>query len=179
MKYLRRFVWYIATRLFLFLAIAGMMVVVFYYAMNLANINVVLKDGMALRAKTVMMMDTGSDLNKYFSQNFISGDPVLLSVQQGTSPYNAYNVRGIDHRLNMDFVWIWPWDETVRVTITERIPRIDGRAKGTTAEALVAAGGNGALYPPAWTSGRYKVVLTKENGRWLIRSLTLISGVTD
>lgn len=179
MKYLRRMIWYIASRLILICLVLGIMVVTFYYAMNLTNIYVVLKDGMALRAQVVMMDEDASELTKYFQQSFLQQDSVLLAVEQGNSPYKDYNVRGIDHRLNMEFTWVWPWDNTARVVITERIPRIDGRAKGSTAEELVAAGGSSALYPPAWQGGRYRVVLTKENGQWHIKSLTLLERLTD
>ena len=51
MKYLRRFVWYLASRLLLICVVLGLMIVTFYYAMNMANIQVVLKDGMAYRAQ--------------------------------------------------------------------------------------------------------------------------------
>ena len=53
MKYLRRFVWYLASRLLLICVVLGLMVVAFYYAMNMANIYVVLKDGMAYRGTFV------------------------------------------------------------------------------------------------------------------------------
>ena len=176
MKYLRRFVWYIASRLFLIILILGLVVSVFYYAMNATNIYVVLKDGMSLRAQTIMQMDEGDELNRYFQQSYLEKDTELQDARAGNSVYADYNVRGIDHRLEMGFLWLWPWEDTARVEITERIPAIDGRAKGTTAEALVAKGGSSALYPPAWPSHRYRVQLAKENGQWRIKSLTLLDG---
>lgn len=179
MKYLRRMIWYIASRLLLICLVLGLMVVTFYYAMNMTNIYVVLKDGMARRAQVVMMEEDPAELNKYFHQSFLAQDPALIAVQQGNSPYKDYTVRGIDHRLSIEFAWVWPWDTTARVVITERIPRIDGRAKGSVAEALVAAKGNDALYPPAWQSARYRAVLTRENGQWHIRSLTLLENLIN
>lgn len=179
MKYLRRLIWYAASRLMLITLVLGLMVVSFYYAMNATNIYIVLKDGMARRAQVVMMEEDPAELTKYFQQSFLERDSVLIAQQQGQSPYKDYNVRGIDHRLNMEFTWVWPWDETARVAITERIPRIDGRAKGSTAEALVAAGGSDALYPPKWQSARYRAVLARENGQWHIKSLTLLETLPE
>ena len=173
MKYLRRAVWYAVSRLFLVCVVLGMAVMVFYYAMNVTNVYVVLKDGMALRAKVVMYMEDGSELTKYFSQSFIEKDHALQAMAANTSPYQAYNVRGIDHRLEIGFLWVWPWRDEVSVDVTERIPRIDGRAKGSTAEALVQAGGSAALYPPRWQGARYRAKLRKENDSWHIISLTL------
>ena len=179
LKYLRRMIWYVASRLLLVCLVLGMMVVAFYYAMNATNIYVVLKDGMARRAQVIMMEEDASELTKYFLPAYLERDSALLATVQGNSPYKDYNVRGIDHRLSMDFLWVWPWDESAKVDITEKIPRIDGRAKGSTAEALVASGGESALYPPAWQSAKYRAVLTKENGQWHIKSLTLIQTLSN
>lgn len=178
MKYLRRTIWYVASRLLVVCLVLGIMVVAFYYAMNATNIYVVLKDGMARRAQVVMMEEDASELTKYFQPSFLERDAVLMAVQQGSSPYKDYDIRGIDHRLSMEFLWVWPWDETARVDITESIPRIDGRIKGDKAEAAVAAQGSGAVYPPSWQSARYRAVLVKENGQWRIKSLTLIENLS-
>ena len=86
MKYLRRFVWYLASRLLLICVVLGLMVVAFYYAMNMANIYVVLKDGMAYRAQVVMMEADESELTKYFMPSFLEQDQVLLASKQGNSP---------------------------------------------------------------------------------------------
>ena len=180
MRYLRRLIWFIASRLFLAVLILGLMVIAFYYAMNLTNVQIVLKDGMARRAQVVMQIeDNVSELNKYFQTTFLERDAALATVTQGTSPYRDYNIRGIDHRLDMGFTWIWPWDQTARVEITERIPSIDGRIKGTKAEEAVAQRGESALYPPAWQSARYRAALVKEKGQWKIRSLQLIENLTQ
>lgn len=179
MKYLRRLIWYIASRLLLICLVLGTMVVTFYYAMNVTNVYVVLKDGMARRAQVIMMTEEETELSKYFHQSFLERDNALIITQQGNSPYKDYNVRGIDHRLEMSFMWLWPWEDAVKVQIVERIPSIDGRAKGTTAEALVAAGGNDALYPPRWKAARYYAVLTRENGQWRIKSLSLIEELQE
>ena len=53
------------------------------------------------------------------------------------------------------------------------------RAKGGRAEELVAQGGPSAVYPPAWQSARYQVVLSLEDGQWKIKSLNLREYLTD
>ena len=174
MKYLRRLIWHVASRLLIVCVVLGLMVVTFYYAMNLTNIYIVLKDGMARRAQVVMMQEDASELSKYFQTGFVERDAAVQAALSGHSPYQDYDVRGIDHRLSMGFTWIWPWDAAVRVDITERIPRIDGRIKSAKADAAIEAYGAGALYPPDWISARYRAVLVKESGQWRIRSLALI-----
>ena len=173
MKYLRRIVWFFANRLLVLCLILGLIITVFYYTMNLSNIQIVLKDGMANRAKYIMGMENDrKELEKYFQTACLESDNSILLTEEGNSPYKDYNVRGIDHRLEMGFLWIWPWDNTARLNITERIPRIDGRVKGSKADELIAQAGNDAVYPPAWKDAEYRAYLCRENGQWKIKALT-------
>ena len=176
MKYLRRGIWYFASRLFLLSIILGIAVTVFYYAMNLSNIQIILKDGMAARAKVIMGIEDDAELlNRYFQSGCLASDEALNAALNHNSPYEDYTVRGIDHRLSMGFIWTWPWETSARLTIDESIPRIDGRVKGTRADDVIAKKGGGAVYPPEWSDAQYHVTLIKENGQWKIRSLTLFS----
>lgn len=173
MKYLRRTIWYFASRLLLLCVLFGLGITAFYYAMNLTNIQVILKDGMANRAKTIMgITDSQDELKKYFQSGVLAGDTELKAAELGTSRYADYNIRGIDHRLEMGFLWVWPWESSVRVTVTESIPRIDGRVKGLKADEVIARDGAKAVYPPEWPDAQYRVLLTKEAGQWKIRSMT-------
>ena len=93
MQYLRRLVWYIASRLLVITLVLGLMVTGFYYAMNVTNINVVLKDGMARRAQVIMMTEDSSELTKYFQESFIQRDPQVQNAIAGYSAYKDYNIR--------------------------------------------------------------------------------------
>ena len=157
MKYLRRLIWHIASRLLILTVVLGMLVIAFYYAMNMSNMYVVLKDGMARRAQVVMMQEDVSELSKFFQQSFLARDQAVQDTVNGLSPYRDYNVRGIDHRLSMGFTWVWPWDT----------------------KAYIDQYGNDAIYPPGWVSARYQVQMVKENGRWHIRSLSLLEALPD
>ena len=173
MKYLRRIVWFFANRLLVLCLILGLIMTVFYYTMNLTNIQIVLKDGMANRAKYIMGMESNrKELEKYFLTVCLENDSGILETDKGNSPYSDYNVRGIDHRLEMGFLWVWPWDNTVRLTISEKIPRIDGRVKGNKVDEVIAREGADAVYPPAWQDAEYRILLTRENGQWKIKTLT-------
>ena len=179
MTHLRRLIWHIASRLLVLTLVLGLLITGFYYAMNMTNIYIVLKDGMARRAQVVMMTEDIEELRKYFYDSFLNRDGAVQTVVNGTSPYQDYNIVGIDHRLEMGFTWVWPWDTTARVEITERIPRIDGRIKGSVAEAYIARYGEAVLYPPDWISARYRATLVKENGQWKILNLQTIERLTD
>ncbi len=179
MKQLRRFVWHIATRLLILVLVLGMLVVGFYYAMNMTNIYVVLKDGMARRAQVVMTLAEPEELQKFFYPSFIAQDAAVQRAVDQTTPYLNYNMVGIDHRLTMGFTWVWPWDSTARVEITERIPRIDGRIKGSVAESYIELYGDSVLYPPKWVSAVYRATLVKENGQWKILSIGLVEQLPE
>ena len=170
MKYLRRGIWFIAGRLLVLCLVLGLIITVFYYTMNLSNVQIVLKDGMAARAKYVMGIDTDrSGLEKFFLPAYIDSDQLIAMTDNGESPYSDYNIRGIDHRLEIGYFWLWPWDNNLRTEITERIPKIDGRVKGLKADEVIARRGEGAVYPPAWPETSYRVQMTRENGQWKIR----------
>ena len=179
MKKLRRFIWYLASRLMLILIVVSLCVVTFYYAMNATNIYIVLKDGMAKRAQVIMMGESANDLTKFFQGNYLQRDENLQLAIDGKSPYTYYTVRGIDHRLSMTWMWCWPWDSTARVTFTATIPRIDGRVNGKNADAAKALYGEGYQSPPRWQGGRYTATLVKENNQWHIRSIALVELVNE
>ena len=179
MSKIRRFIWYLAARLFLILAVLSLCVVVFYYAMNASNIYIVLKDGMAKRAQVIMMDESADDLTKFFQGSYLQKDENLQLAIAGKSPYTYYTVRGIDHRLSMTWMWCWPWESTARATFTEQIPRIDGRVNGKNAEAAKALYGEGYESPPRWQGGRYTATLVKENNQWHIRSIALVEALQE
>ncbi len=174
MKQLRRFIWHIASRLLIVVVVLGLLITGFYYAMNMTNIYVVLKDGMARRAQVVMTLAEPHELTKFFYNSFLAQDQAVQQARTGNTAYIDYNMVGIDHRLEMGFTWVWPWDERATVTITERIPRIDGRIKGSVAERYIEQYGDQVIYPPDWQSATYKATLVKENGQWKILSLAVM-----
>jgi len=172
-KRLRRFVWYLAARLLLITVLLGLLIVTFYYAMNATNIYIIVKDGMAKRAQTIMMREDPKELNKYFQGGYLQRDENLLLAIDGKSPYVYYSVRGIDHRLEMTWMWCWPWENTARVEFSETIPRIDGRVNAKNVDAAKALYGEGYENPPKWQGARYVANLVKENNQWHIRSIAV------
>lgn len=173
MKTVYRLIRYIAVRLFVILMVLSLCVVVFYYAMNLSNINIVLKDGMAKRAQVIIMNESAAELNKFFQEPYLQLDQNLKNAMDGKSPYLYYNVRGIDHRIKLTYMWCWPWENTARVTFTEEIPGIDGRVRTEYSDAAKSLYGDGYQNPPKWQNGSYSGVMIRENGRWMISSISL------
>ena len=177
MKYLRRLVWYLSSRLLILFCVLGLMTMAFYFSMNATNIYIILKDGMAKRAQ-VVMMGAQEDLSLYFSSAYLDRDALLLQARNGQSEYqNYYSITGFDHRISLDWFWCWPWEDSARATITERIPAIDGKVKSSAREAAAATGLS--LAAPKWQTTQYTVLLSRDNGQWHIRNLTVARTITE
>ncbi|MBR1586415.1 MAG: hypothetical protein IJ662_12815 [Clostridia bacterium] len=176
MKYLRRLIWYVCSRLMVAVAVLGLMTMAFYFSMNATNIYVILKDGMAKRAQVVMMGEE-EDLTQYFAPAYLERDAALIQARNGESPYqNYYTITGFDHRINLNWVWCWPWEDSARATVTERIPAIDGRMRPSAREAASALGWGST---PKWQTTQYSVLLSRENGQWRVKNLTSIKNLDE
>ena len=157
---------------------AGLMLMTFYLSMNASNIYVIIKDGMAKRAQTVMMGNPEDDLQDYFTTACLETDAALKTARQGASPYQLYyTITGFDHRVTLKNVWCWPWDVTATATIRESIPAIDGRLNSTGHDWSNALALSSS--PPAWTAGEYRVTLIQQNGHWKISTMTLTRVINE
>ena len=178
MKYFRRFIWYFASRILILSLALGLMLMAFYLAMNASNVYVIMKDGMARRAQTIMMGAPEDDLQDYFTVSCLEADADLRTARQNASAYQLYySITGFDHRINMQSFWCWPWDVTATATIEERIPAIDGKLNNeghNWANALSLSSN-----PPAWTAGRYRVTLIQQNGHWKINVISLLGTIDE
>ncbi|MDR1598515.1 MAG: hypothetical protein LBS11_01325 [Oscillospiraceae bacterium] len=172
MRYLRRFLWFITVRLFGICVVGAILVVAFYMSMNTTNIIVLSKDGMAARARVILGTEEDPGiLSKFFTVECLTRDARVGVALAGESPYEDYDIRGMDHRLNIEWMWTWPWDNTASATAVETMPLIDGRVKSARREAVVETRGEGAVNPPAWNPVRYRITLTRDEGRWIITAL--------
>ena len=179
MTTLRRFIWYLVSRLTLIIVLLGLFTVTFYYAMNATNIYIVLKDGMAKRAQVIMMDEDSTELNKFFQSSYLQRDENLTQALDGKSPYVCYTIRGIDHRLELTWMWCWPWESTARAEFIERVPRIDGRVNRAYADTAKQLYGDGYETPPKWQAGRYSATLVRENNQWHIKSIQLREALAE
>ena len=179
MRILKRFLTFIASRMFFLTILSALFIIAFYLAMNTANCWVLITDGLDERAGVVLMGNDASGLNNYFRDEFLAQDPVLQVGLSDTSPYRDYEIRGYDHRVRMVSVWSWPWEDVVRAEIIESIPAIDGTIRSSRREAALAAGGEARLSPPGWATSRYRVTLVRSGGRWKISNLQLIEQLEE
>lgn len=161
MVYIRRMIWYIASRLVLLCVLLGMLVCGFFMCMNLANVYIVLDEGLQKRVEVCLTREDAESLNKYFHSDFLNADPALISAFDGTSAYEDYTISDFEYELTVESLWSWPWDDYATCTVVERVPSITGRVISSRADALPED-------PPSWTGGRYNITLVNDGGNWKI-----------
>ena len=107
MKYLRRFLWFFATRLMLLTLIAALLIVGFYMAMNTSNIYVLLTDGLSERTSVIIDGSDSAQLGDYFEQSYLQSDQLLCDAQNGLSVYENYKITSYDHNVSLNWMWSW------------------------------------------------------------------------
>ena len=161
MLYLRRLVWFVASRLILICILLGMLVCAFYMCLNTANIYVILTDGLKQRAEVILTQQDAEKLNYYFHADFLSTDPALEGAFDGTSVYDDYTITDFDYELTIERLWAWPWDSHATCTIVERVPEITG-------SVISSRKSEASAEIPSWRGGRYDLTLVKAGGSWKI-----------
>ena len=161
MVYLRRLVWFIASRLVLICVLCGMLVCGFYMCLNTANIYVILNDGLEKRAEVILTRQEAEKLNFYFHADFLSTDPALEGALDGSSVYDDYTITDFEYELKIEKLWAWPWDSYATCTVVERIPNITG-------SVISSRKSEASPTVPSWQGGRYDITLVKDDGAWKI-----------
>ena len=161
MVYLRRLVWFIASRLVLICVLCGMLVCGFYMCLNTANIYVILNDGLEKRAEVILTRQEAEKLNFYFHADFLSTDPALEGAFDGSSVYDDYTITDFEYELKIEKLWAWPWYSYATCTVVERIPSITG-------SVIASRKSEASPTVPGWQGGRYDITLVKDDGAWKI-----------
>ena len=177
MKYLRRFLWFFATRLMLLTLIAALLIVGFYMAMNTSNIYVLLTDGLSERTSFIIDGSDSAQLGDYFEQSYLQSDQLLCDAQNGLSVYENYKITSYDHNVSLNWMWSWPWSDMAQAEITETVLEIEGKPLASAADRVTS--GELTSYPPHWQGGRYRVQLIKANGQWRISQIMLLESIVE
>ncbi|MGI6173283.1 MAG: hypothetical protein ACOYI8_05215 [Christensenellales bacterium] len=177
MKYIRRFLWFVAKRLLLVSILFSILILTFYISMNAANIYILLDDGMAARAKSILTREDAQELTNFFTDDFLAHDDALNLGLSAESPYVNYNIADYDSSVSLEWVWTWPWEDTAQATIVYRLSGI----KGSVVSGKSALVKSGALSetPPEWQTWRYDMTLLRTNGQWKIAGMRQTQYILD
>ena len=167
MKVVLRFLWYLFSRIFIWGVAAALVVLSFYAAMDFMNAQILVKDGLQLRAEVIIKGDDPTALSKVFSKSFLEQDTLL-----STGVYRSYAVTDMDYSADVGFHLILPWQNAITLRITEEVTGIEGTPLGS-------AEGDGTLSetPPLWQNAVYNVRLIRYEGNWRIISMDLIESL--
>ena len=168
MVYIRRLIWYFASRLLILCILAGMLVCGFFMCMNMSNIYIILNEGLEKRVEVILTREDAQELNKCFHYDFLNADPALRGAFDGTSVYDDYTISDFDYDLTIERLWAWPWDTYATCTVVERVPSITGKVISNRA---------GEVSPsvPKWEGGRYNITLVRSGGNWKILGMQQVT----
>ena len=157
-----KFLWYFFTRLIIWGAAAGLVVLAFFMAMDYMDVSVLTKDGMQVRAEVIIKGSDPTTLTKVFSKGFLENDEMLKSTA-----FQQYQVSDFDYSAESDIALILPWSNTVTLRITEKVTNISAQAAPGTDIAL-------SENPPAWRNAVYDVQVVRYEDSWRIVSMKLV-----
>lgn len=157
-----RFLWYLISRVLIWAAAVGLVLLAFFLAMDYMNTSTLIKDGMHLRAQVVIEGADPSALGKVFSKVFLENDTLLKS-----SAYRQYKVSDFDYNADCVFTLIFPWQDNVTLRMTEEVSNIQAQV---TPDPDSGIPGN----PPVWNDAIYDIKLTRTEGSWRIISITTV-----
>lgn len=172
MKYLRRFLWFLASRLLIFTLCVSLLACAFYMCLNTANVYIVLSDGLNKRVDVILTREDAPELNNYFHADFLSADPAIEHAFDGSSPWVNYNVTDFKYELEVERLWAWPWDQYATCTVVERVPEITGKVRSSRRNDVDPI-------LPAWDGGRYDITLIKTGGKWKIIGMQQIAIIVE
>ena len=153
---------YIARTIALVFLGVMMCVLSFVFCARLANLYILVNEGMALRIECIIQDGPKEELDNYFTPECIAYDGRLQD-----STYQPYTVTSYNYMLDFSRIRVWPWLTDLSVDVLEQADRIMGTANSNAVDPDSA--------PPPWTPIRYRLTATKVKGSWRISSITTLT----
>ncbi len=157
-----KFLWYFFSRLIIWGAAVGLVLLAFFMAMDYMNASTLVKDGMQVRAEVVMKNSDPTTLAKVFSKGFLENDEILKS-----KAYSQYKITDFDYSADSEFALVFPWQGAVTLRVTEKVTGIVGQPLTGTDTGISET-------PPLWKNAVYNVQLVRFEESWRIISMELI-----
>ena len=133
------------------LVFLGIMVCVlaFVFCARLANLYILVNEGMAQRIECILQDGAREELDNYFTADCIASDGRLYDM------------------LDFSHIRVWPWLSQLSVDVLEQTEHIVGTANSNTVDPDSA--------PPPWTPIRYRLTASKVKGSWRISSIATLT----
>ena len=153
---------YIARTIVLVFCGVMLCLLAFISCARLANLYLLVNEGMSLRIECILQDGPREELDNYFTAECIASDGRL----QDTT-YQPYTVSSYNYVLDFSHIRVWPWLKTMSVDVLEQADRITGSANSNAVDPDSA--------PPAWTPIRYRLSIRKVKGSWRIGAITTLT----
>ena len=153
---------YIARTIALVFLSVMLCVVAFVSCARLANLYILVNEGMSLRIECIIEDGNREELDNYFTPECIASDGRLLDTT-----YYPYTISSYNYILDFSRIRVWPWLTELSVDVLEQADRITGTANSNAVDP--------DSDPPPWTPIRYRLTLAKVNGNWRIKSINTMT----
>lgn len=158
----RRSILFFVRTILLILIVVLVCLVAFLAASRISNSYILINEGMALRASSILHHLDDPDLAVYFTEDCLEQDASLRT--QSTLRFSDYTVNSYDYDLTVDRFHVMPWQPNIYVDVVENVSSIK-------ASASIESSGSGV---PEWTPIRYRLYLKNIDSRWYIDSIELL-----
>ena len=152
---------YIARTIALVFLGVTLCVLSFVFCARLANLYILVNEGMALRIECILQDGAREELDNYFTADCIASDGRLYDTT-----YQPYTVSSYNYMLDFSRIRVWPWQGDLTVDVLEQADHIVGTANSNAVDPDSA--------PPPWTPIRYRLTASKVKGSWRISSITTL-----
>lgn len=129
---------------------------------RLANLYILVNEGMALRVQCILQDGPREELDNYFTTECIAADGRLYDAT-----YQPYTVSSYNYMLDFSRIRVWPWLGDLTVDVLEQADHIVGTANSNAVDP--------DSDPPAWTPIRYRLTASKVKGSWRISAITTLT----
>ena len=153
---------YIARTIALVSLSVALCLLAFFSCARLANLYILVNEGMSLRIECILQDGAREELDNYFTEECIAYDGRL----QDTT-YQPYTIASYNYILDFSRIRVWPWLKDLSVDVLEQADKITGTANSNAVDPDSA--------PPPWTPIRYRLTVTKVKGNWRIDSITTLT----
>jgi len=161
----RRTLTYIIRTMIIAVLIITLCVLAFLTTERMANLYILVSEGMTLRADCVLGNGDRDALYGYFTPNAVARDEKLNS-----SVYAKYQISSYNYDLDVEKISVYPWSVEADVTVVETVT-----IKGAIGTDYIEEGKTAADYPlPEWERDRLNVHFVMSGTKWYITSVTIV-----
>ena len=97
-----RLITFLARNLIAIAVVIILIVLATFISYDMANIYVMINDGLSERANVIIHHEDPSDLSRFFTMSYLFSDPAFQSDQ-----YKDYIVSDYDYDLKIKHMWVW------------------------------------------------------------------------